>query len=87
MSDRIYLRKPIPEIFDAARYLDAAISAHFQGRSDLAEELIRLADIPAIREWTDSLWGKNSPHVQYRKLPDAPPYYQRNNEEKRECLY
>ena len=73
MSDRGYLRKPIPEIFDAARYLDAAISAHLQGRSDLAEELIRLADIPAIREWTDSLWGKNSPHVQYRTLPDAPP--------------
>jgi 5-methylcytosine-specific restriction endonuclease McrA len=73
LTDRIYLRKPITEIADAARYLDAALSAHFQGRTDLAEELIHLADIPAIREWTDSLWGKNSPHVQYRTLPDAPP--------------
>ncbi len=74
---RFYLREPITEIADAARYLDAAVSAHFQGRSDLAEELIRLADIPAIREWTDSLWGKNSPHVQYRSVSDAPPTFSR----------
>lgn len=72
---RLYLREPITEIADAARYLDAAVSAHFQGRSILAEELIRLADIPAIREWTDSLWGKNSPHVQYRSVSDAPPTF------------
>ncbi|MCG8042457.1 MAG: hypothetical protein JAZ17_03525 [Candidatus Thiodiazotropha endolucinida] len=32
-------RDPIPEIFDAARYLDAAVSAHFAGKTDLAEEL------------------------------------------------
>jgi hypothetical protein len=64
LAARFYLREPITEIADAARYLDAAVSAHFQSRSNLAEELINLADIPAIREWTDSLWGKNSPHVQ-----------------------
>ena len=72
---RAYLREPIAEIFDAARYLDASVSAHFQDRSDIAEELIRLADIPAIREWTDSLWGKNSPHVQYRVISEAPPTF------------
>lgn len=63
-SARFCFRDPIPEIFDAARYLDAAVSAHLTGRRDLAEELIRLADMPAIWEWTESLWGKKSPYVQ-----------------------
>jgi hypothetical protein len=67
------LRDPIPEIADAARYLDAAVSAHLAGRSDLAEELIRLADLPAISEWTESLWGAGSPYVKYRPVSDAPP--------------
>jgi len=39
------LREPIHEIFDAARYLDAAVSAHLAGHFKLAEELIRLADM------------------------------------------
>jgi 5-methylcytosine-specific restriction endonuclease McrA len=57
---------PIAEIADAARYLDAAVSGHLVGRRDLAEQLIRLADIPAIRDWTESLWGRRSPYVHYR---------------------
>ncbi|RMD82343.1 MAG: HNH endonuclease [Candidatus Dadabacteria bacterium] len=72
MNARTCLRDPIPEIFDAARYLDAAVSAHLAGRPDIAEELIRRADIPAIREWTESLWGKNSPYVKYRAVANAP---------------
>lgn len=56
-------REPIPEIADAARYLDAAVSSHLVGRRDLADQLIRLADIRAIREWTESLWGSNSRYV------------------------
>jgi 5-methylcytosine-specific restriction endonuclease McrA len=66
-SLRRCLRDSIPEIADAARYLDAAVSIHLAGRSDLAETLIRLADVPAIREWTESLWGKNSPYVKVRQ--------------------
>jgi hypothetical protein len=69
------LRDPIPEIADAARYLDAAVSAHLVGRSDLARELIHLADIPAIREWTESLWGTASPYVKRRIVPNAPPSF------------
>ena len=79
---RLCLREPIPEIADAARYLDAAVSAHFQGRSDLVEELIRLADMPEIRKWTDSLWLGNSPYVQYRAVPDAPPKLSKEQREK-----
>lgn len=55
------LRDPIPEIFDAARYLNDAVSAHLAGNRKVADELIRLADMPAIREWTESLWGKGGP--------------------------
>ena len=55
------LRDPIPEIFDAARYVDAAVSAHLSGNRKLADELIRLANMPAIRVWTESLWGKGGP--------------------------
>lgn len=61
---RACLRDPIPEIFDAARYLDAAVSAHQTGYRDLAEQLIRLADIPKIAQWTESLWGKGGPWTQ-----------------------
>jgi len=70
---RTCLRNPVPEIADAARYLDAAVSAHAAGRSDIAEQLIRLADIPAIREWTESIWGKNSPYVLYRPVSEQRP--------------
>ena len=73
VSDRLCLREPIPEIADAARYLDAAVSAHLAGRTDLADALIRLADMPAIREWTESLWGTASPYVQRRVVAGAPP--------------
>ena len=70
-SLRRCLRDSIPEIADAARYLDAAVSAHGAGRSDLAEALIRLADMTAIREWTESLWGKNGAYVKVRQQAPA----------------
>ena len=69
---RLCLREPIAEIAEAARHLDAAVTAHLQGDSRLAGDLIRLADMPVIREWVESLWGKSSPYVQYRPVPDAP---------------
>ncbi len=60
---RFCLRDPILEIHDAARYLDAAVSAHLNGNAGLAEELIHVADMPAIREWTESIWGAKSQYV------------------------
>ena len=73
MIDRASFRTPIPEIYEAARFLDAAVSAHLLGRHDLADALIRLADMPVIRDYTESLWGSGSPHVQFRTIHDAPP--------------
>lgn len=43
--------EPIPEIYDAARYLDAAVSAHLNGNAELAKALIVQADTPTLAEW------------------------------------
>ncbi len=56
-------RAPIPEIFDAARFLDAAVSAHLVGNTALAHELFLAANMPAVREWLESIWGAKSAYV------------------------
>lgn len=60
---RLSLCDPIPQIADAARYLDAAVSAHLQGKPALAEELIRIADMPEIRRWLKPIWADSSVHL------------------------
>src|SRR5262249_22767782 len=72
--DRLRLREPIPEIADAARLLDAAVTAHLMDRRDIAEQLIRLADMPGLRDYTESLWGAKSPYVQFRAVANAPAH-------------
>lgn len=47
---RTCLRDPIPEVGEAANYLNEAVTAHLEGDSQRASELIRREDIPAIRE-------------------------------------
>lgn len=73
MNTRTCLRDPIPEIAEAARYLDEAVTAHLSGHADDARSLIRRADMPELREWTESLWGSNSPYVKYRLVDGSPP--------------
>ena len=69
-------RDPIPEIQIAADYLNDAASAHIAHHPAIARELINRANIPpigvAIREWTESIWGKSSPYVQPRVVDGAP---------------
>lgn len=55
------LRDPVPEIFLAAADLDRAVSAHLRGNREEARALIAAADLPAIRKWSDSLWGPSGP--------------------------
>jgi hypothetical protein len=57
-AERRCILPAIPAIANAARYLDAAVSAHISGHRKLAEELIVQADIPEIRDWAETLWGK-----------------------------
>lgn len=64
-------REPIQQIFDAARYLDAAVSAHMRGHFPVAHDLFKLANDPEVWAWTDSIWGKKSAFVQVTKQPGA----------------
>jgi hypothetical protein len=66
-------RETIPEIYDAKKYLDAAVSAHLSGKSIIAKNLIELADMPIIREWVESIWGKNSPYITVKKIANSSP--------------
>ena len=77
-TGRPCLRRAIPEIEIAKGYLDEAASAHLANHFERAKFLICLANSGAVRdelrEWTESLWGKNSPYVRPRKIEGAPPY-------------
>lgn len=70
--DRICFLEPIPEIYEAAKYLDEAVSAHILGQHTRADELIRLADMNSIAHWGYSLWGKQSPYLHVRKVESSP---------------
>lgn len=66
------LKKPIPEIFEAAELLKQAVDAHYTGNQKLAEKLIIEADNPMIREWTESIWGTNGIYSSLKnKIGDA----------------
>ncbi|MEH6451549.1 MAG: HNH endonuclease signature motif containing protein [Psychromonas sp.] len=67
MATKRSFREPIHEIYDVAKYLDAAVSAHLEGQTDIAEELFKLANNPKVWDWTESVWGSNSPYVNVTK--------------------
>jgi 5-methylcytosine-specific restriction endonuclease McrA len=54
-------REPVAELELAAGLLAEAARAHQAGNSLEASRRIVEADLPALREWTESLWGKASP--------------------------
>ena len=73
-TDRRCLREPIAEIFEAATSLRQAVDMHHLGRIADAADLFRAADIPAIRDWTESIWGKHDASIlQVRAVTIAPP--------------
>jgi len=78
VTGRPCLRAAIKEIEIAAGHLDEAVSAHLANQFERAKVLICQGNSgeirDALREWTKSLWGKNSPYVQYRKVEGAPPH-------------
>jgi hypothetical protein len=78
MNSRLCLRLPIPEIEEAANYLDAAVSAHLGGDYGAARELLHLADSKVVWDWTDSVWGKKSPYTLYRPVPNSPATLEKN---------
>jgi 5-methylcytosine-specific restriction endonuclease McrA len=70
------LREPISEIAEAARLLNDAVTAHLKGRRGAADRLIRQANMTAIRDWVESIWGKNSgflpPRNEVARVQKAP---------------
>ena len=72
------LRLPIPEIFEAASLLEEAAEAHLAGHTARAAAALQEADIPAIRDWIESLWGSRKAfpekvhHLRIREVPDLP---------------
>ncbi|MBK0401211.1 HNH endonuclease [Limibaculum sp. M0105] len=80
MNDRAFLAprrcllEPVEAIFEAARLLDQAASAHVAGDRRTADALLRAADLPLIAEWTKKIWGKFDQEIhRYREVPGAPP--------------
>jgi len=72
VSLRRCFREPTPAVFEAARALDEAVSAHLAGDRPRAARLFARANDPEVRAWLESLWGKGSPYVSVCKLPPAP---------------
>lgn len=67
MIKKKYFRRPIPEIYDVARYLDAAVSSHLAGHTQIANKLFRLANNQKVRDWAESIWGRKSQYVNVNK--------------------
>lgn len=66
-------REPITEIFKASEYLNQALDVHLHGNFDLAAKLIVKANLPEIREWTESIWGAKSPYIKFRSIENSLP--------------
>jgi len=68
------LREPIEIIADAAKVLSQAADAHLAGDGIFAGQLFRQTNIEAIRDWTDSIWGKhNQAILRIREIESAAP--------------
>lgn len=66
------LLAPPSAVFDAVRLLDSAADAHLAGDLIEADRLISAANIPAVRAWTEKLWGAIDPAI-HRIPVDRPP--------------
>ncbi len=73
-APRTCFRDPIPEIFHAAGLLDRAVDAHLAGDRAQAARLIADADMPEVREWVESIWGRESRDIhRVREVEGSPP--------------
>lgn len=70
---RDFISAPIPEIFEAARLLDLAVNAHFEGDRVRAANLIREADMDAIGKWLDPIWLRRSEATKAIRVANLPP--------------
>lgn len=59
-TPRECLRRPIPELFEAAWLLDRGVGAHLAGDEARAAAAFRAADTQVARDYIESMWGKRS---------------------------
>lgn len=59
--------------FKAAQLLNSAVDAHISGGVELADALIREADIPTLGEWLDPIWLRKSEVTKAIKVDGLPP--------------
>ena len=67
------LREPIPEIVAAAGFLAQAAQAHMAGNRAEVVKLIHASNLKSVRDWTESLWGKNGAFAVHGPYDDDPP--------------
>lgn len=80
LAPRRCFSEPIPEVFEAARLLSAAVDAHLAGDPGAAAHLIAQADIDAITPWRHSIMGTTSPEIiRFREIEGAPPSLPKEN--------
>src|SRR4051812_30921209 len=77
------LSDPIPEICQAAAFLDEAVTAHLEREHSRAYELIRKADMPVIHDWCEELWGPGGPHSKPLPVADLPPWVPKDQRPRR----
>ena len=74
LAPRRCLREPIREHWEVVGLLEGAAEAHLAGDRGRADRLLREADKPAVRAWTESLWGSakaNPDQWRYLRLRDV----------------
>ena len=59
--------EPVSEIFEAAVLLGAAADFHAAGLEDDARNALMAADLPAILDWSEALWGGRGSLAAYRR--------------------
>jgi hypothetical protein len=60
---------------EAAHLLKSAAEAHLRKDKTTAARLFADANMTAVREWTESIWGKHRPEILCkRQVPNAPPH-------------
>lgn len=75
MEIRRCIRPPVPEVVEAQSLLRLATDAHHEGDRAAAAWLFRRANMPEVRAWTESLWGKGGGKLlSLRSVEGAPPH-------------
>lgn len=74
-SLRTCLKDPIPEIGEAAGLIRAAVDAHGAKDFKKAADLFAASNMPIIREWSESIWGRGwKKLIRPKIIQNAPPY-------------